>query len=255
MGIKMITINDKKSKQLRIPKLFLIIGVSVLLYLFAQGVMKKTDQISNNEAILPSQNSQGSSTQTSESNGTANENAGSIEGGLLGGQLSEILTNGQVTFEQPSNAATASVARSREAVPPELLMDSIVVRDSDASLDNFPNAESLGTFKYILDGKEAEQILGGRSSDSEQILKLVHFENRNEYMITDGGLIVTFNGTVDRVVFADEYNLQVKYDFSTAAAYDSTGFVGLNNFMQNIDSDPRTSKVELNLIDPKVVPQ
>ena len=119
--------------------------------------------------------------------------------------------------------------------------------------------KKMGDYLYTLDGSNFINSVKtqGLSSDSRanQGMRLVYFSAANQYMITKGGIIVSFVEGVNKRVFERDYSLEVKYDLPNMAVYHPVSFERIDALLADIKSDIRVVSVELYLIDPYVEAQ
>ena len=121
------------------------------------------------------------------------------------------------------------------------------------------NLKKIGDYLYTLDGSNfitsaKTQDLSG-DSRANQGMRLVYFSAENRYMITKGGIIVSFVEGVNKRVFERDYSLEAKYDLPNMAVYHPVSFERINALLADIKSDIRVVSVELDLIDPYVEAQ
>ena len=80
-----------------------------------------------------------------------------------------------------------------------------------------------------------------------------------ELLITDGSFIVTFKNSNDSNQFTSDYNLnanlQTQFQIPNTAIYNWSQISTLEALMNNLRNDPRVIKVELDLINPYIVPR
>ena len=140
-----------------------------------------------------------------------------------------------------------------------LIADSAVFKDESKNLYGIKGSVRLGNYQYELAQGELSSRIKSRTTSSrlrrDVPLKLVYFKQNKRYMITDGGLIINFEESIDKSVFAAEYGLNLKYDFGSVAAFQPVPFDEIVNLMVVLKTDSRVSNVELDLIDPHVQEQ
>jgi len=174
--------------------------------------------------------------------------------------LDTIQHDGSSIIEKPSPSVkpqSSGPIPSKEDVDGfVVLQNSFVVNKSAYMSGSFEGMEVLGDFLYLRDGADAITNVStqgaGNSSVTSQGLRLVYFPKLDQYMISEGGLIVYFAPGVDRQAFEREYSLKVKFDMTTVVSYFPVGFERLNDLIAKLNSDVRVLNIELDLIDPYI---
>ena len=140
-----------------------------------------------------------------------------------------------------------------------IITGSAVFEDKFKDLLGIKGSVRLGNYQYELVPGELSFSVNSRTTASrlrpDVPLRLVYFKQNKRYMITDGGLIINFEESIDKSVFASEYGLNLKYDFGSIAAFKPVPFDEIVNLMVLLKTDSRVSNVELDLIDPHVQEQ
>ena len=140
-----------------------------------------------------------------------------------------------------------------------IITGSAVFKDKFKDLLGIEGSVRLGNYQYELVPGELSSSVNSRTTLSrfrrDVPLRLVYFKQNKRYMITDGGLIINFEESIDKSVFASEYGLNLKYDFGSVAAFQPVPFDEIVNLMVVLKTDSRVSNVELDLIDPHLQEQ
>ena len=160
-------------------------------------------------------------------------------------RLKKVELNSSDNSAQPFN---------RQPATGVLIIDSAVFKDISENFYGIKGSFRLGNYQYeLVEGDLSSSINSSISLSRvrrDVPLKLVYFKQNNQYMITDGGLIVSFEKSIDKNIFASEYGLNLKYDFGKVASFKPVPFDAIVNLMEVLKTDSRVSNVELDLIDP-----
>lgn len=151
-----------------------------------------------------------------------------------------------------------------ESVKPKILLDSTVIIDEFNMFGDIEGVSRIGKFVFEKDignlGLEVPKNTPMSSSINslEKNYKLVEMPSK-ELLITDGSFIVTFNNSFDKDQFTSDYNLnanlQTQLQIPGTGIYRWSQIGTLEALMNNLRNDPRVLKVELNLINPYIVPR
>lgn len=151
-----------------------------------------------------------------------------------------------------------------ESVKPKILLDSTVIIDEFNMFGDIEGVSRIGKFVFEKDiGNLALEVpkntpMSSSISSLEKNYKLVEMPSK-ELLITDGSFIVTFNNSFDKDQFTSDYNLnanlQTQLQIPGTGIYRWSQIGTLEALMNNLRNDPRVLKVELNLINPYIVPR
>lgn len=143
---------------------------------------------------------------------------------------------------------------------PTIYPDSFVIKDTENNFLNSKDIETLGFYKYELSKgnlfKEvSKNIIDKDNFEKSNRLKLVFFESSNSYMISNGGLVVTFNSKVSELSFSNEFDLIFQFNIGNSSFFIANNTNKLELLLENIKLDPRVKEVKLDLIDPFITTQ
>lgn len=151
-----------------------------------------------------------------------------------------------------------------ESVKPKILLDSTVIIDEFNMFGDIEGVSRIGKFVFEKDiGNLALEVpkntpMSSSVNSLEKNYKLVEMPSK-ELLITDGSFIVTFNNSFDKDQFTSDYNLnanlQTQLQIPGTGIYRWSQIGTLEALMNNLRNDPRVLKVELNLINPYIVPR
>ena len=151
-----------------------------------------------------------------------------------------------------------------ESVKPKILLDSTVIIDEFNMFGDIEGVSRIGKFVFEKDiGNLALEVpkntpMSSSVNSLEKKYKLVEMPSK-ELLITDGSFIVTFNNSFDKDQFTSDYNLnanlQTQLQIPGTGIYRWSQIGTLEALMNNLRNDPRVLKVELNLINPYIVPR
>ena len=151
-----------------------------------------------------------------------------------------------------------------ESVKPKILLDSTVIIDEFNMFGDIEGVSRIGKFVFEKDiGNLALEVpkntpMSSSVNSLEKNYKLVEMPSK-ELLITDGSFIVTFNNSFDKDQFTSDYNLnanlQTQLQIPGTGIYRWSQIGTLEALMNNLRNDPRVFKVELNLINPYIVPR
>jgi len=143
---------------------------------------------------------------------------------------------------------------------PTIYPNSFVIKDTENNFLNSKDIETLGFYKYELSKgnlfKEvSKNIIDKDNFEKSNRLKLVFFESSNSYMISNGGLVVTFNSIVNELSFSKEFDLIFQFNIGNSSFFIANSTNKLELLLENIKVDPRVKEVKLDLIDPFITTQ
>lgn len=204
--------------------------------------------------------------------------AGDVPYELINQKLNSAeISNDDSTYEPLDiiqHDGSSTIEKSRASVKPQtsgqiaskedveeflILQNSFVVNKSEYMSGSFEGIEALGNFLYLRDGADALTNISAQGAENSTLksegLRLVYFPKLQQYMVSEGGLIVYFAAGVDRQAFEREYSLKIKFDMTTVVSYFPVGFERLNDLIAKLNSDVRVLNIELDLIDPYISAQ
>lgn len=161
--------------------------------------------------------------------------------------------------EVVSKNDTRSAALERTANI-KILTNSVVIRDESNLVKSSPGASRVGTFIYEeTPNKLSEKLLDSQTQSLNSLgyktdYRLVEIPGKRN-LITDGSFVVFFKTPEDKQQFNIDYSLVPKFEMPDANTYKSKNFEDLQSLLDTLRNDARVKLVELDLIDPSIVPQ
>ena len=138
-----------------------------------------------------------------------------------------------------------------------ILEESIAIPNIDNLYSSIKNINVLGNF--VFENEAAELVISKLETISGLVVKqeeltkykVAYNKSNNSYKISDGSIVISFNGSEDSFSFGKEYNLTLKYNFPNTPVYKTTNFLGINDLIKELRQDGRVKSVNFDLIDPR----
>jgi len=141
---------------------------------------------------------------------------------------------------------------------PKILKNSRVVLRNNISPEDASGLKRLGKYVYETKPGKINNILANKNilSKNTREFKLV-IDSSNQIKVTDGAILIEFFESYDMQNFLQEFDLILHRSFKNinVAEFYPKNFSDIENLINDVQNDPRTKKVDLNIINPNIVPE
>ena len=144
------------------------------------------------------------------------------------------------------------------ARPPKILVNSRVILRNNIVFENMSGLKSLGNYIYETEPGKISNILANENilSKNSREFKLV-IDSSNQIKVTDGAILIEFFESYDMQNFLQEFDLILHRSFKNinVAEFYPRNFLEIENLINDLQNNPSIKKVNLNVINPNIVPE